>query len=251
MKINKDKIINLILVIIPFACIFLAWQIGSHFSNEFILPSVGETFSALYKVLGQGVFYKSLLGTLFRTAVAFAVCFALAFLMAFWSRINPKADVMFAPIISFLRALPTIAVVLLLLMWTNSFVAPIIVTSLVVFPTVYNSLRHSFFGVDKDLVKALKLFNVDNKTLLKKVYVPTVLPSTLVAVGSGFSLNLKLMVAAEVIAATANSLGFMLNSSKALFETAKMIAIVVVTVIIGLIIEVIFNAISKKVGEWQ
>ena len=152
---------------------------------------------------------------------------------------------MISPIISFFRALPTIAVVLLLLMWTNSFIAPIVVTSLVVLPTVYSSLKEAFFSVDKDLIRVLKLYGVDKKTLLKKVYFPSVLPSVLSTVGGGFSLNLKLMVAAEVIAGTANSLGSMLNSSKVNFATAKMIALVVITVVIGIIIEAIFNSVSK------
>ncbi|MBQ7373379.1 MAG: ABC transporter permease subunit [Clostridia bacterium] len=251
MKVNKDKILNLIFILLPFICLFTVWQIGSSFTNEFILPSLFETLLATGKVLASGKFYLSLLGTLIRTVIAFAISFLLAFLLAFWSRASRRADVTIAPVISVFRALPTIAVVLLLLMWTNSFIAPIVVTSLVVLPTTYSTLRDAFFNVDGDLIKALKLFEVDQKTLLKKVYAPSVLPSTLLAIGSGLSLNLKLMVAAEVIAATANSLGFMLNSSKALFETAKMIAIVLITVVIGLIVELTFKSISKKVGAWQ
>lgn len=251
MKLNKNKILNLILILIPFVCVLIVWQIGSLFTNEFILPSVGETFSALLAIIFQGSFYSSLLGTLLRTLIAFTSSFVVAFLLAFWSRISERAEVMISPIISFLRALPTIAVVLLLLLWTNSFIAPIVVTSLVVLPTTYSSLKESFFSVDKDLIQALKLFNVDNKTLLNKVYIPSVLPSTLLTVGTGLSLNLKLMVAAEVIAATANSLGYMLNSSKVNFAMAKMIAIVVITVVIGLIVEAVFKLVSKKVGCWQ
>ena len=251
MKFNKSRITNLILILIPFVFILIVWQIGSLFTNEFILPSVGETFSALLKILGEGKFYGSLIGTVFRTFVAFILSFIVAFLLAFWSRISKQTEVMISPIISFFRALPTIAVVLLLLVWTNSFIAPIVVTSLVVLPTVYSSLKEAFFSVDKDLIRVLKLYGVDKKTLLKKVYFPSVLPSVLSTVGGGFSLNLKLMVAAEVIAGTANSLGSMLNSSKVNFATAKMIALVVITVVIGIIIEAIFNSVSKKIGDWQ
>jgi NitT/TauT family transport system permease protein len=74
--------------------------------------------------------------------------------------------------------LPTIAVVLLLLLWTDDKVAPIIVTALVVLPTTYSSLKDAFYSVDDDLVKALRLFNVSTPKLLAKVYIPHILPST-------------------------------------------------------------------------
>lgn len=251
MDFKKDKIVNLILIVIPFACIFLAWQIGSLFTNEFILPSVGETLSALILVFSKQEFYTALFGTLLRTVIAFGVSFITAFILAFLSRIYKRAEVIISPVISLLRALPTIAVVLILLAWTNSNVASVVVTSLVVLPTIYSSLRDSLFSVDDELIKVLKLYGADDKKLLKSVYLPAILPSTLLAVGGGLSLNLKLMVAAEVIAATANSMGYLLNSAKWNLETANMIAIVVVTVCIGLLVEWVFKTLSKKVGEWQ
>ena len=96
-----------------------------------------------------------------------------------------------------------------------------------------------------------KTFNVGKGDFIKKVALPEIMPEFLNTVGSNLSLNLKLMVAAEVIASTANSLGVMLNQGKVYFETAQMLSIVAVIVIIGLIIEYLFRFISKKVGKWQ
>ena len=77
------------------------------------------------------------------------------------------------------------------------------------------------------------------------------LPSVLRAIGSGISLNFKLMVAAEVISQTANSIGYMLNLSKVYFETAQMLALVCTTVLFGVVMETVFNYLSKKAGDWQ
>ena len=54
------------------------------------------------------------------------------------------------------------------------------------------------------------------------------------------------MVAAEVLAQTARSIGFMLNVSKVYFETAEMVALVIIAVLFGVIVESIFNFIAKK-----
>ena len=252
MKVNRDKILNLILMVIPLACILLIWQIEAEkIDNEFILTGIGATFKALIGLLKQVEFYRAFWGTLYRTFIAFGLSFVIATALAFLSRISKKADIMIAPVISVIRSLPTIAVVLLLLLWTNSKVAPIIVTTLVVLPTTYNSMRDAFFSVDDELVKALRLFNVSTGEMLLKVYLPQILPPALLAIGGGIALNLKLMVAAEVIAQTANSLGYILNTSKAYLEIASMIAVVVVSVIVGLIVESVFRLISNKVGKWQ
>ena len=59
------------------------------------------------------------------------------------------------------------------------------------------------------------------------------------------------MVAAEVLAYTTNSLGNLLQLSKLYDQTATMMALVLVTVILGLIIEGVFSLICKKMGKWQ
>jgi len=78
------------------------------------------------------------------------------------------------------------------------------------------------------------------------VELPQALPSVFTAIGSGISLNFKLMVAAEVLAQTAKSIGYMLNVSKAYFETAEMMALVVIAILFGVIVESVFNFIAKK-----
>ena len=59
------------------------------------------------------------------------------------------------------------------------------------------------------------------------------------------------MVAAEVLSATSRSIGSMLNSANYNSETAEMIALVVVSVIIGLVVESVFNALSKRASDWK
>ncbi len=252
MKNRYDKILNLILPFSSILAILILWAVSAAvIDSEYILPSIGETLKALLFLIKSKAFYIGLFGTLFRSVIAFIISFALAFILAYLTRISEKAEKVISPVISFLRALPTIAVVLLLLFWTNSRVAPIIVTMLVVLPTLFNNLKDAFFSVSNELIDALSTFKVGKRDIVKKVYLPMIAPQTLLAVGSGLSLNVKLMVAAEVLSATANSLGYLLNTSKVYFEIANMIALVVITVIIGVSLEALFRFLSKKVGAWK
>ena len=244
---KQDKLLNALLPFLTVAVIFGLWGLAAaKVDSEYVLPTVGDTFAALGELLKSAEFYRAYFGTLLRSVVAFAIAFSLAFIAAFVAYKCDKAKRALKPLIVIIRALPTIAVVLLLVLWTSSFVAPVIVTFLVVFPTLYNNLYAALCGIDKDLNEMCKVFGVSNKKRLTKVVFPQIAPEFITSAGAGLTLNLKLMVAAEVLAQTARSMGYLLNTSKIYFEISTMLALVLITVITGLIIEFLFSFWAKK-----
>lgn len=253
MKKNKqDKILGYALPAITILCLIVIWWVAAAaIGNGFILPDPVASLNALFTLMKTGTFYASLAFTLLRSLIAFILSFTLATVLAFLSEKHNNAKRVIKPIIGILRALPTVAVVLLLLLWTNSFIAPMIVTALVVLPTIFTNAENALESVDKESVEACVFFGVTQKEIRKKVLIPQIAPQMLLSVGSGLSLNLKLMVAAEVLSQTAKSLGYLLNTAKVYLETAQMIAVVLVTVIIGVVIETVFSAAAKKAGRWQ
>lgn len=244
---KQDKLLNALLPFLTVAVIFGLWGLAAaKVDSEYVLPTVGDTFAALWELLKSAEFYRAYFGTLLRSIFAFAIAFSLAFIAAFVAYKCDKAKRALKPLIVIIRALPTIAVVLLLVLWTSSFVAPVIVTFLVVFPTLYNNLYAALCGIDKDLNEMCKVFGVSNKKRLTKVVFPQIAPEFIMSAGAGLTLNLKLMVAAEVLAQTARSMGYLLNTSKIYFEISTMLALVLITVITGLIIEFLFSFWAKK-----
>ena len=247
-----DKILNLILPVLTIACIFLVWGItAKSVDNPFILPSIKEVAISCFALFTDKAFYLALLKTLLSSLISFLISFALAFLTAYLTKKSAKAEVVLRPIIAIIRALPTVAVVLMLYLWTTSDIAPVVVTMLVVYPTLYQNVKQALDTTDDYTLEMCKIFNVSKKDVLLKVQLPLAAPDLLSAIGSGLSLNLKLMVAAEVLSSTANCLGFMLNQSKIYYEQATLIALVVIVIAVGLIIDGTFNLLSKKAGKWK
>ncbi len=251
-KSKKDKIINLILTLTPIAIIIVLWVVSaSAIGSEYVLPNLTLTFNALINLLKKGAFYCDVFATLLRSSIAFLISFIIATSLAVLTKKFCRAKYVINPIMSIFRALPTIAIVLLLLVWTSPDVAPVIVTTLVVLPTTYTSVTVALNGVDDKQLEMCRLYKVNPRDVLLKVIIPQIAPDMITVVGAGLTLNLKLMVAAEVIGKTVNSLGYILNTSKINYEYATMFAVVVVTVALGVIIEFVFNLISKKVGKWK
>ena len=248
---KTGKILNLILPILSILLIAVLWTVSAVVVGDgLILPSLSETFGALVGLIKSEGFYTAFFSTMIRSVVAFSISFALAFIAALVSYKYIYAKKFLAPIITIVRTLPTIAVVLLLVVWTNSKIAPVIVTTLVVFPTMYGELSVAFGGIDKDALEMCKVFNVGKKDRFFKVVLPQTAPYFIAAAGSGLTLNIKLMVAAEVLASTARSMGYLLNTSKIYFETATMMALILFTLVVGLIIEGAFSLLSKKAGRF-
>ena len=247
---KRQKIIHNLIPVFSIVVLIALWGILSVLAGDGVISSPKQALIALIQVFSYGEFYFALGGTLLRTLIAFVISFSFAMLLAFFSKRSIKFQKAMSPIISVMRTLPTVAVVLVLLFWTNNQIAPVVVTSLIVLPTSYVNVYNSLETVDKEELEMCNAFGVSKKDIVTKLYLPKTAPSMLMAIGTGLCLNLKLMVAAEVLAFTANSIGYYLKIS-AEYDVPKMLALVVVTVIIGLIIEGVFTLLSKKAGKWQ
>ena len=251
MKKTNQILINTLIYLGVIAVILAVYSLLAVIINSsFILPPLSEVLVSFFLLFTKSNFYISLLNTLLRTVIAFFICFILAFILALACYKNKRANAVISPLISVIRALPTLAVILLIVIWTNSFIAPIIVTSLVVLPTVFQQFKNALLEIDKDQIEMCKLFNVGKNKIYKKVILPSLAPSTFSVIGTGLSLNLKLMVAGEVLSATSKSLGNMLNVANVNLQMAEMLGIIVVSVILSLSFELIFELIKKRVVKW-
>ena len=250
--VKLKKVLNLIMPFIAIGCVLLVWSIAAlSIDSEYILPTVTETLEEFIALFVNAKFYLALFSTMLRSLIAFLVSFMFAFPLAIITVKLSLADKFIDTLISVIRALPTIAIVLILLFWTTSKVAPVIVTTLVVMPTCYTQIVNAFKALDKTVAEAGRVDGADEFQVFKFIELPQIAYALFITIGSGISLSFKLMVAAEVIAQTANSIGFMLNTSKAYFEISQMLALVCVSVIFGVVVEFIFNYLSKKVGSFE
>ena len=74
-----DKVLNLILPTITFLCLLVIWGVASLvIKDEYVLPSISQTFSRLLALVKDGNFYRALFSTLFRSLIGFVVSFVLA-----------------------------------------------------------------------------------------------------------------------------------------------------------------------------
>ena len=245
------QILNYTLPIVTVVMIVIVYAIISKVVNvELIAPSVGATLKEFFKLLGDGYFYMAVCGTLFRAFIAYALSFVLALGFAMLTKFCAPLRKAFSPIVALVRVLPTMSLILLALIWFNSFQSTVLVAFFVIFPMLYTGFCDAIESVDKDLIEMARVYGVDKKRLITKLYIPQAMPSLFTSIKSSIGLNLKIVISAEVIAQTASSMGLFMQLAKINLDTAILLAWTIIAILLGGIIEGIVTLIEKKAVKW-
>lgn len=246
---NKFKIIYSSAALI---LMWLTWIIVYAFvKNEYIIPSFWQTVKQLIALLGEGSFWLAFSSTLLRVFISFTVSFVLALICSFLGAVIKNFNAFFSPLISVLRTVPTMAVILIILIWTTPRTAPVIVTALVLFPMIYAQINAGLSQIDSGILQAAKVYNFSKKTMLTKVYIPLAGIYVFSQTGANLSFAIKLTVSAEVIAYTYVSLGGMLQEANGNLSVARLAALTIIAVLAGIAIEVAFHFINNALFKWS
>ncbi|MBR2441992.1 MAG: ABC transporter permease subunit [Clostridia bacterium] len=220
----------LFLIAIWYAIYFLV-------GNEQLVPAFSTCLKEAGKLLISGGFWNAFFRTLGRALGAFGLAFILAIFFAVLSYLLPAFEKVFAPVVSALRSLPTLAVLLILLVWWGAGFAPVAVAFLSLFPMLYTGILAALIGIDKQLIEISRLQGTPIFRRIYRIYLPLSAPYILREAGGALSFSLKLVVSAEVLAVTAKSLGGMMQEAKVFAEMPTLFALMAIVFVFGLALE--------------
>jgi taurine transport system permease protein len=154
------------------------------------------------------------------------------------------------PIVEFLRPLPPLAYLPLVIIWLGiGEASKITVIALAMLPPVIISTAAGVRSASKDHVNAARSFGATRWQVLWHVILPGAVPSILtgtrIALGAGWST----LVAAELIAAS-RGLGFMIQSAAQFLVTDIVIAGIFVIAIIAFLFELIARLAERMLVPW-
>lgn len=248
-----ERKLNILISVLAVVVMWIVWIIAYYsVKNDYIIPSFQDTFVSLGRdCLARGAFWTAFGNTFLRTLLAFIISFVIAAALACLCALSKKVAAFVMPFMVFLRTLPTLAVVLLLLIWTNPRVAPVIVTVLVLFPMIHARLFTAIDGIDGGIRQMLKVYNIPKSQAVFKIYLPLITPDVLPQTGADISLGLKIMISAEVLASTFKSLGGMMQEARLYLEMPRLAALTLLAVFVGLLIDIAFSQLSRLTYKWS
>jgi len=209
----KILIKNLAFPVIGIVGFLFVWGVASAlYGVPAILPSPLSALRGAGRLLIEGVFWQAFVGTLLRSLAAFLISFGLALILALLCAVFDAKQIIAAPI-AIVRSVPTIVVISLFLLWTDSASAtPVLIAILVIFPTVYSSFTAGIEKTPLAVVESARVYGANRLELVRFVYAPSLASNIAENIASGFSLTLKLIVSAEFMVWTRNSLGAFIHN---------------------------------------
>ncbi|MGN1103543.1 MAG: ABC transporter permease [Candidatus Coproplasma sp.] len=249
-KFFTAKKLNIIASVTALLLMWLTWIIAAAIvKNEYLIPPFGQSVQQFFNLFTLPFFWKALGWTVLRTVIAFLISFASAAICAVIAAyVKPFASFM-RPIVAVFRSLPTMAVLLMILVWTTPRIAPVVVAFLVLFPMCYSQLSQGIAEVDNELLQMVKVYNVKPAKVITRVYLSRLAPQLVEQTGANLSFGIKLIISAEVMASTYTAIGGMMSEA-VIYSLPRLAALTLFAVLFGIVVEVVFSLIARHAFPW-
>lgn len=154
------------------------------------------------------------------------------------------------PIVEFLRPLPPLAYLPLVIIWIGiGEASKITVIALSMLPSIILSTSAGVRAVSNDHVNAARSFGAGKGQVLRDVVLPSAVPAILTGIRIALGAGWTTLVAAELVAAT-SGIGFMIQSAAQFLVTDIVIAGIVVIALIAILLEYAARRIERWLVPW-
>jgi len=239
------------------AAIFLLWYFATArgLVSAFILPSPSNLWAEFRELVLKGYAGKTLtdhiLASLFRTFTGLGLGIAVGVPVGLLMGSSRMADAILGPIFSFLRPIPPIAFIPLMILYFG--IGEFSKIALIFLAALYYVVLNTCAGVrtvPQDLVRAGQNMGLTRVRLFSKVVFWAALPHIMTGVKTATAISWAIVVAAELIAAQAG-LGFMVMDATTFFRVPNVYIGIIIIGLIGVTLEVITLAIDRRLLHWM
>lgn len=246
------RVLDGLLPVFSLAVVLCIWLIvAKALGQEIFLPEPKVAFVQFFKLLGKKSFWSAVGGTVLRSVYAFLLSVLCAFLFSVLAYFWKPFGKLISPIVSILRATPTMSIILMALIWLRSAQSPVLIAFLVLFPMEYAGFQAAFSGIDGKLIDLSRNYGVPLRRQITGFLLPSVLPGVLETSLGAVSLGVKVVISAEVMAQTAHSMGDSMQVARIYLDTPLLMGWTIAAVLIGFLLEGIFlslRAVMRRKG---
>ncbi len=232
----------------------LLWWVASILGvwSGFLLPSPTQVGVALWRSLASGEVFPDAAVSLSRVfmGVPLAVAIGLPLGLVF-GRIK-IARTIFSPTLEFLRNVPPIALIPLLILWLGIGEAPKIwvVALAALFPVLLN-VEDAARRCDQGLIDMGRVFGLSRIRLLGRILLPWILPSLLVGIRLGFGYGWRALVGAELLGASAG-LGYRIREAQTFARSDQVLSGILLLGLLGMASDALLRWTARRsVGRWS
>jgi NitT/TauT family transport system permease protein len=243
-----------IVILIALALIWEAY--GRYLNNNLLFPTFGETMSAFFTNIGNGVLPSRAWASIEVLLMGYAVGVILAALLTALAISTRVGTDFLETLTSMFNPLPAIALLPLALIWFglgNGSLVFVLVHS-VTWAIALNT-HSGFLSVSRTLKMVGRNYGLGGFRYISKILIPAAFPSILTGLKIGWAFAWRTLIAAELVfgvSSGSGGLGWFIFENKNSLDIPTVFAGLLTVIIIGLVVEnVIFRAIeANTVDRW-
>ena len=231
---------------------FAIWEgVALYIDNSLLFPRVEEILISLKNLIISNEFFYILWNSMSRFFIAVIISLITSVSLAALSHRFEIIKILISPFIIFLRAVPTIAIIILVLIWSSVEKVPIVVGVLILFPILYGGILGGIRGVDSSLLKMSKVFKVPTSRVIRDIYIPSVYYSLSANIPSYVGLTFKVIIAGEVLSQESLSIGGEIFINKIYLESSNIFAWIIVVIVLNYLLEQGLKLLNSRVCRWE
>ena len=219
--------------------------------NPIYAPSPSQIGAALVDLFGSGRIWTHIEATFTAALVGLALGIVAGIVLGVLAALVPLIAELLEPVMTLLNAIPRVILAPLFVIWLGIGIASkvalaFILVAVLIFFTVFTGIRQ----VDRKLVERVVTLGGGRWALVRHVYLPSVaawvLGNLKVAVGFAFTGA----CVGEFVAAS-RGLGYLLSFAQSTFNSALMMAIVFLIMVVVLVIFALAGRLEKYLLRWS
>ena len=229
------------------------WElvVWAGWSDGRLVPSPSVIFATLWDLAKTGELWRHAQATVLRVAAGFGLGVVAGTLLGAIAGYSTLSRRLLDPTLQALRAIPSIAWVPLFILWLGIFEeSKITLIAVGVFFPVYLGVMGAIMSVDRKIVEVGRVFRLSGPALVRRILLPAVLPSYVVALRSGLGLGWMFVIAAELMGAS-QGLGFLMVDGQMTGRPAVIIGALILFALAGKGSDALIEAVARRTLAWQ
>lgn len=251
-RFSRSFLLSSLTVAILLGAWVLVTEMG--WANELFLPKPQAVWGAFIKTSTKGYQGSTLIehiGTsLYRILTAFALACLVGIPLGVLMGVSRDARALLNPLIEFYRPLPPLGLYTLLVMWLGiGETSKLSLLFLAGLPSIIISTIQAVTTIDPVYIRAAQSLGASRRDLLFEIYLPAAGPQILAGMRISLGFTYTVLVAAEIVAASAG-IGWMIwDAAKFLLSDIVIMGLIVLG-ITGVVLDSIMRLIARLLMPW-
>jgi ABC-type nitrate/sulfonate/bicarbonate transport system permease component len=228
-----------------------AWEVWARRQESFLVPPASTVLERAWEVWPTNEFLSMVAPSLERLAVGYVLGVTVGICLGVVLGASPSVRRALEPLTEFLRAVPPIALVpiLIVILGLDDGMRIAVIAWAVCFPVLVNTIE-GVRAVSPEARDTAAMLHVGPVEQFYRLYLPAALPSIVAGMRIAVSVGLVMVVISELVGSQ-DGLGYYINTQQSLFAVPEMYAGLLFLGLLGYVLNQLFLVAERRVLAWH